>query len=89
MPIEVKDFQVTASKHPQESSPSDLVWKVFVKVRFASDDPAEWGELRAFGGHGTGRSTGARGPKESVTRIRCNSWSPTWETSISRTAICG
>ena len=27
------------------------------------------------GGLGTGRSTGAKGAKESVTRIRCNSWS--------------
>ncbi|WP_374981776.1 hypothetical protein PSGK_14490 [Pseudomonas solani] len=49
MAIVVKDFDVTAVKHPDASS-NNISWLVVININFASDDPAEWGELRAYGG---------------------------------------
>ena len=49
MPIVIADFEVTASKNINADS-TNLEWEVLVKVRFASEDPAEWGEFRAFAG---------------------------------------
>ena len=49
MAIGVQKFEVSAKQHPDASSTS-LQWKVFVKVQFTSEDPRQWGELRAFGG---------------------------------------
>jgi hypothetical protein len=49
MTIKVKEFRVCAYRHPK-AGPNRLKWRVWILVRFASDNPADWGELRAFGG---------------------------------------
>jgi hypothetical protein len=49
MTIEISEFSVTANKHP-ESTNDKIAWLVFIRVKFKSDDPVNWGELRAYGG---------------------------------------
>lgn len=47
--VQISRFELDAVKHPTDATPSELTWKVLVKVRFQSDDPRDWGELRAYG----------------------------------------
>jgi hypothetical protein len=49
MTIEVARFDVSAVRNAKAGA-NHLGWKVLIHVRFASDDPKNWGELRAFGG---------------------------------------
>ncbi len=49
MRCDLKRFEVSAAKH-EDATAKEAMWKVFIHVRFASDDPANWGELRAYGG---------------------------------------
>jgi len=49
MAIEIAKFTVDAVPHPERDDDS-LRWLICVRVKFRSDDPADWGELRAYGG---------------------------------------
>ncbi len=49
MAIELDHFSVEAKMHPERNDDS-LRWLIFIRVKFKSDDPANWGELRAYGG---------------------------------------
>ena len=50
MRCEVERFEVSAMKHPTDADGEAACWKVFIKVRFKSNDRKDWGELRAYGG---------------------------------------
>jgi hypothetical protein len=47
--VEIEHFEVSAEKHPEDAAPDRAVWKVVIHVKFKSDDPAHWGEFRAYG----------------------------------------
>lgn len=49
MPVEVAAFHVAARPHPEHDK-DNMQWLVRIAVRFRSEDPANWGELRAYGG---------------------------------------
>ncbi len=49
MSIEIARFTVEAQRHP-DADDDNMQWVVFVKIDFKSADPANWGELRAYGG---------------------------------------
>lgn len=53
--VEIAKWEVHVVKNPdfQESNDENLSWKVINKIRFKSDDPADWGEFRAYGGQWT------------------------------------
>jgi hypothetical protein len=47
MAVKVRNFEVRAHRH-ETASPSEPKWRVYVKVRFASEDPKNWGEFFAY-----------------------------------------
>jgi len=47
--VEIDHFDVSAVKHPEEAANDRAVWKVVIHVKFKSNDPANWGEFRAYG----------------------------------------
>jgi len=49
--VEIERWEVIVAKNPDpdEANDEQLSWKVINKIRFKSDDPAKWGEFRAYG----------------------------------------
>jgi hypothetical protein len=47
--VQIAQFELTAVKHPTDADDSELTWKVLIKVKFQDEDPANWGEFRAYG----------------------------------------
>jgi hypothetical protein len=46
--IEIKKFEVSATKHKTLATNKELAWQIWVRVQFASGDPSNWGEFRAY-----------------------------------------
>ena len=49
MRCDIETFEVKCIKHPTDATPTAPVWRILIQVRFRSDAPENWGELRAYG----------------------------------------
>lgn len=64
MRCEVDKFEINCIKHPFEASAEVATWRVLIHIKFKSDDPANWGELRAYGGSWTRTLNRSHAPRD-------------------------
>lgn len=53
MRCEVEKFTVDCIKHPTDATDEILAWRILINIKFKSDQPQDWGELRAYGAEWT------------------------------------
>jgi hypothetical protein len=52
MSCQIKTFDVVVQRHPRpDDAAGHPEWLIRIHVLFESDDPKDWGELRASGAH--------------------------------------